>query len=74
MPSIFSQDLGSIVPNTLQEEDAAPVVAEMTIPVIAFIAGASAPEGRRVDHDGSTVAGDKGIAQSKKIALRSFRS
>ena len=52
------------------EEDAAPVVAEMTIPVIAFIAGASAPEGRKMGHAGAIVAGDKGTARSKKTALR----
>ena len=52
------------------EEDAAPVVAEMTIPVVAFIAGASAPEGRKMGHAGAIVAGDEGTARSKKTTLR----
>ena len=47
------------------EEDAAPVVAEMGKPVVAFIAGSTAPEGKRMGHAGAIVEGDRGTARSK---------
>lgn len=52
------------------EEDAAPWIAQMTKPVVAFIAGASAPEGKRMGHAGAFVAGKRGTARAKIDALR----
>ncbi len=51
------------------EQEAADYVRGMRKPVIAFIAGATAPPGRRMGHAGAIIAGDTGTAQAKKEAL-----
>jgi succinyl-CoA synthetase alpha subunit len=53
------------------EEQAAEYVRDhMTKPVAAFIAGATAPEGKRMGHAGAIISGGKGDAASKKAFLR----
>lgn len=52
-----------------KEEDAAEYLASMTKPVAAFIAGRSAPEGRKMGHAGALIVGDMGTYQSKRSAL-----
>jgi len=54
----------------IAEQEAAAYVAEMTKPVTAFIAGATAPPGRRMGHAGAIIAGRAGTAEAKKAALR----
>jgi succinyl-CoA synthetase alpha subunit len=51
------------------EEEAAVYAKTMTKPVIAFIAGGAAPEGRKMGHAGAIVMGDKGSYRSKRSAL-----
>ncbi len=51
------------------EEEAAEYAATMQKPVLAFIAGGAAPEGRKMGHAGAIVTGGKGTYGSKKSAL-----
>lgn len=51
------------------EEDAAEVVASMSKPVVGFIAGRTAPPGRKMGHAGAIVSGNRGDPGSKVKAL-----
>ena len=54
------------------EEDAAEFIGKSSIkkPMAAFIAGLSAPKGKRMGHAGAIISGNKGTAQSKIEALK----
>ncbi|HZP57625.1 MAG TPA: succinate--CoA ligase subunit alpha [Dehalococcoidia bacterium] len=52
------------------EQDAADYIKRhMTKPVVAFIAGSTAPPGRRMGHAGAIISGNTGTASAKKQAL-----
>ncbi len=52
------------------EEEAAEFIAkEMSKPVVAYVAGVTAPPGRKMGHAGAIISGSKGTAQAKMDAL-----
>ena len=52
-----------------EEKAAAFIEAELTKPVVAYIAGFTAPPGKTMGHAGAIISGSSGTAEAKKAAL-----
>ena len=52
-----------------EERAADYIAAHVTKPVVGYVAGFTAPEGKTMGHAGASVSGSKGTAQAKKAAL-----
>lgn len=54
---------------TAEEEAAEYVKAHVTKPVVGYIAGVTAPKGKRMGHAGAIISGGKGTAEEKFVAF-----
>jgi succinyl-CoA synthetase alpha subunit len=53
-----------------EEQAAAYIEKHVTKPVVAYVAGVTAPAGKKMGHAGAIISGSKGTAQAKMEALR----
>ncbi len=73
---LFEEDKGTDaivmvgeIGGTAEEETAEYIRGSGAKPIVAYIAGATAPKGKRMGHAGAIIAGGKGTAAEKYVAL-----
>ena len=69
-PETYAVVMIGEIGGTAEEEAAEWIKANMTKPVVGFIGGQTAPEGKRMGHAGAIISGGKGTAAEKIKAMK----
>jgi succinyl-CoA synthetase alpha subunit len=69
-PETKAVEMFGEIGGSAEEEAAAFIAKEMSKPVVSYVAGVTAPPGKKMGHAGAIISGSKGTAQAKMEALR----